>query len=205
VATSRTEASARDSRFECFAVDFTEAEQVEAFAVLVGSLDIDILVNNAGINVIGAFSEMRDEDFRNVQQVNVFAPMSLSRSVLPHMRATSWGRIVNVGSIFGEVSREGRAAYSVSKFGLVGLTKALAAEVARDGILVNCVAPGVIETDLTRTVLGEGGIERICKEIPLGRLGRPSEIAELVSFLASDANSYISGQSILIDGGFASV
>jgi 3-oxoacyl-[acyl-carrier protein] reductase len=103
------------------------------------------------------------------------------------------------------VSKEQRASYSASKFGLIGLTKALAAEVAREGILANCVSPGVIETDLTQAILGSEGITALRREIPMGRLGQPEEIAALVGFLVDDRNSYISGQTIVIDGGFVSV
>lgn len=205
VLTSRTELSAERARFECHAIDFTDMDATSAFADKLAEMDIDVLVNNAGINLTAPFAAIVTADFKAVQNVNLFAPMVLSRAVLQHMRDKRWGRIVNLASIFAEVSREGRGSYSASKFGLVGLTKALAAEVARDGILVNCVSPGVIDTELTRAVLGTDGIAKIQAEIPIGRLGQPKEVAALVRFLASDDNSYISGQSIVIDGGFTSV
>lgn len=205
VCTSRTWQSAEQARFECYAVDFADVDATSAFADRLADMSIDVLVNNAGINRVAPFAEIATNDFQAIQNVNLLAPMVLSRAVLQHMRVKHWGRIINVGSIFSEVSREGRGSYSASKFGLVGLTKALAAEVARDGILVNCVSPGVIDTELTQAVLGTDGITRILTEIPIGRLGQPKEVASLVRFLASDDNSYISGQSIVIDGGFTSV
>ena len=205
VLTSRTQQSAAQARFECHAVDFMDIDATAAFAARLADMSIDVLVNNAGINLTAPFSEIATIDFQAVQNVNLVAPMVLSRAVLHHMRNKRWGRIINLGSIFSEVSREGRGSYSASKFGLVGLTKALAAEVARDGILVNCVSPGVIDTELTREVLGPDGIAKIRAEIPIGRLGQPKEVAALVRFLASDDSSYISGQSIVIDGGFTSV
>ncbi len=205
VVTARTSESSAQSQFECHSVDFSDANAVEIFAAEVAEMSIDILVNNAGINIISPFSDIAREDFQQVQQVNLTTPMSLCQAVLPHMRARNWGRIVNVTSIWAEVSKEQRASYSASKFGLIGLTKALAAEVARDGILANCVSPGVIETDLTQAILGLEGIEALRREIPMGRLGRPEEIAALVGFLVDDRNSYISGQVIVIDGGFVSV
>ena len=205
VLTSRTQQSAAQARFECHDVDFMDIDATAAFAARLADMSIDVLVNNAGINLVAPFSEIATADFQAVQNVNLVAPMVLSRAVLPHMRNKRWGRIINLGSIFAEVSREGRGSYSASKFGLVGLTKALAAEVARDGILVNCVSPGVIDTELTREVLGTDGIAKIRAEIPIGRLGQPKEVAALVRFLASDDSSYISGQSIVIDGGFTSV
>lgn len=205
VLTSRTQQSASKARFECHAVDFMDEAATGEFANRLAEMSIDVLVNNAGINRVAPFAEISTEDFQAVQSVNLFAPMVLSRAVLQHMRGKGWGRIINLGSIFSAVSREGRGSYSASKFGLVGLTKALAAEVARDGILVNCVSPGVIDTELTRDVLGADGIVKIRTEIPIGRLGQPREVATLVGFLASDDSSYISGQSIMIDGGFTSV
>jgi NAD(P)-dependent dehydrogenase (short-subunit alcohol dehydrogenase family) len=205
VVTSRTIESAAQAEFECHAVDFSDADAVEFFAAKVTEMSIDILVNNAGINIISPFSHIKREDFEVVQQVNLAAPMSLCQAVLPHMRAHNWGRIVNVTSVWAEVSKEQRASYSASKFGLIGLTKALAAEVSREGILANCVSPGIIETDLTQAILGSEGIAALRREIPMGRLGQPEEIAALVGFLVDDRNSYISGQTIVIDGGFVSV
>ena len=205
VVTSRTSESAAQAEFECHAVDFSDAGAVEVFASAVTRMSIDILVNNAGINIISPFSHIKRDDFQVVQQVNLAAPMSLCQAVLPHMRARNWGRIVNVTSVWAEVSKEKRASYSASKFGLIGLTKALAAEVAREGILANCVSPGIIETDLTQEILGSEGIAALRREIPMGRLGQPEEIAALVGFLVGDRNSYISGQTIVIDGGFVSV
>lgn len=205
VITARTSESAVQAQFECHAVDFSDADAVAVFAAEVAEMSIDILVNNAGINIISPFSNIAREDFQQVQQVNLTTPMGLCQAVLPHMRARNWGRIVNVTSIWAEVSKAQRASYSASKFGLIGLTKALAAEVAVDGILANCVSPGVIETDLTQTILGLEGIEALRREIPIGRLGQPEEIAALVGFLVDDRNSYISGQVIVIDGGFVSV
>jgi 3-oxoacyl-[acyl-carrier protein] reductase len=121
------------------------------------------------------------------------------------MKKNSWGRIVNITSIWGEITKEYRAAYSSSKFGLDGMTVALAAEVASMGILANSVAPGFIDTDLTRKILGEKGIQEIQSTIPIKRLGKPSEVAAFVSWLVSDENTYISGQNIMIDGGFSRV
>jgi NAD(P)-dependent dehydrogenase (short-subunit alcohol dehydrogenase family) len=125
--------------------------------------------------------------------------------LIPGMRSRGWGRIVNLSSILGKVSKEFRAAYSTSKFGLDGMTAALAAEVAADGILANCVAPGFIDTDLTRSILGEQGIAELVSRIPIKRLGTPEEIAAFVVWLAGPENTYLSGQNIAIDGGFTRV
>lgn len=113
-----------------------------------------------------------------------------------------FGRIVTLSSIWGHISKAGRASYSASKFGVDGMTAALAAEVAADGILANCVAPGFIDTELTRRVLGEDGIAELIQKVPAGRLGRPQDVANLIAWLVSRENAYVSGQNIVIDGGF---
>jgi len=163
---------------------------------------IDILVNNSGINKISPFEEIDPEDFARIQQVNVTAPFLLCQAVIPAMKAKSWGRIVNVSSIWSIIGKPQRSSYAASKSALVGMTTTLAAEVARDGILANCVSPGPIDTELTRNVLGEDGMREIAKDIPMNRLGRAEEVAALIVWLAGSENTYISGQNIAIDGGF---
>jgi NAD(P)-dependent dehydrogenase (short-subunit alcohol dehydrogenase family) len=187
------------------ALDFSDAEAVETLAAEMLQWDLDILVKNAGINKIGPFAEINPADFARIQEVNVKAPFRLCQAVLPGMRRKGWGRIVNIASIFGVISKEHRAAYSASKFALDGLTAALAAEVAADGILANCVSPGFIGTDLTRRVLGEEGIRDLVARVPIKRLGKPEEVAALVAWLAGEENTFISGQNIVIDGGFSRV
>lgn len=187
------------------AADFSHSQATISFAGAVSHDGFDILVNNAGINKIAPFDAIAPEDFERIQQVNVHAPFLLMRSVVPGMREKKWGRIVNIASIFGVVSREQRASYSASKFALDGMTAALAAEVAADGILANCVSPGFIDTDLTRQILGERGIAELVARVPMKRLGRPEEIAAFVAWLVSDENTYISGQNLVIDGGFTRV
>jgi len=187
------------------AIDFSDAAATEAFAVDVAGLDIDILVNNAGFNKISPFAEINPRDFAAIQQVNMTAPFLLCRAVVPGMAEKGWGRIVNISSIFSTISMAFRAAYSTSKFGLDGMTVALAAEVTSQGILANCVGPGFIETDMTRTVLGEQGMKDLAAQVPAGRLGQPEEIAAFVAWLAGPENTYISGQNLIIDGGFSRV
>jgi len=137
--------------------------------------------------------------------VNLRTPFQLCQAVIPYMKENNWGRIVNLTSIFGNISKEYRASYSSSKFGLDGMTAALSAEVSEFGILANSAGPGFIDTELTRSVLGDRGIAEIKKGIPMKRLGRIDEIASLVSWLVSKENTYISGQNIMIDGGFSRV
>lgn len=187
------------------AVDFTDTAATQAFADQVGGMGFDVLVNNAGINKIAPFAAIDLSDFERIQRVNVTAPMLLMRAVVPGMRVKGWGRIVNLGSIWGVISKEQRGSYSASKFALDGMTAALSAEVAAHGILVNCVAPGFIDTELTRQVLGEDGIARLTAQVPARRLGTPQEVAAFVAWLAGPENSFITGQSIAIDGGFTRV
>jgi 3-oxoacyl-[acyl-carrier protein] reductase len=188
-----------------YAVDFTDHIATEKFVREVAHWGVDILINNAGINKIGPFNRINPDDFDKIQSVNVRAPFLLCRAVIPSMKRKKWGRIVNISSILGKISKEYRGSYSTSKFALDGMTAALAAEVARYGILANCVAPGFIDTELTHAVLGEKGIAEITSKIPIGRLGKPEEIAALVAWLAGPENTYISGQNISIDGGFTRV
>ena len=187
------------------AIDFTDRQATEAFAAQAAGWNIDILVNNAGINKIGPFAEIDLDDFDQIQMVNLRAAFCLCQAVLPFMRQQRWGRIVNIGSIFSVVSKEFRAPYSASKFALDGMTAALAAEVASEGILANCVSPGVIDTELTRQVLGEAGIAKLVVRIPIRRLGKPEEVAALVAWLVGTENTFISGQNLVIDGGFTRV
>jgi NAD(P)-dependent dehydrogenase (short-subunit alcohol dehydrogenase family) len=186
-------------------IDFSIKEELDDFSKEIKNLDIDILINNAGINQIGPISEIKVKDFERVQQVNVTAPFMLCQAVLPKMREKRWGRIVNISSIWGKISKAYRAPYSASKFAIDGLTAAISAEVACDGVLVNSVAPGFIDTELTRNILGVEGMQKLALQVPIKRVGTTEEIAEFVVWLAGLDNTYISGQNIAIDGGFTRV
>ncbi len=163
---------------------------------------VDILVNNAGINPLGEIAQITDANIEDTLRVNLTSPMRLIRGIIPAMISGKYGRIVNISSIWGTVSKRGRAVYSASKSGLEGLTSAVSVEVADSGVLVNGVAPGFVNTELTRRNIPEAELEKILASIPIRRLAEPVEIAELVSFLCSEKNTYITGQTILIDGGF---
>lgn len=186
-------------------VEFQDRDAVSRFVEKVKGMDVDILVNNAGVNKIGPFDQIDPADYDRIQEINMRAPFLVSQAVIPYMKKKRWGRIINLTSIFGIVSKEFRAPYSVSKFGLNGMTAALAAEVASDGILVNCIAPGFIDTELTRRILGEDGIKKLVEQVPIRRLGKPEEIAAFAAWLAGPENTFISGQNIAIDGGFTRV
>jgi 3-oxoacyl-[acyl-carrier protein] reductase len=200
---SSTEAD--DACDEWVSADFSSEAQIHACAERLRAVGPDILVNNAGINKIAAFTEVDPEDFLRIQRVNVFAPFCLCQAAIPAMKTRGWGRIVNLSSIWGKISKAHRASYSASKFAIDGLTAALSAEHAADGIMANTVAPGFIDTELTRRVLGESGIDALVATVPARRLGRTDEIARLVLWLASDENSYLTGQNIAMDGGFTRV
>ncbi len=187
------------------AVDFTAPAVLAAFVDEVKRADYDILVNNAGINKIAPFEQIDPADFERIQQVNVNAVFRLSQAVLPGMRKRKWGRIVTISSIWGKISKELRGSYSTSKFAVDGMTAAMSAEVAADGVLVNCVSPGFVDTELTRRVLGQAGIDELVARVPIRRLGQPAEIAAFVVWLAGPENTYITGQNIAIDGGFTRV
>jgi len=163
---------------------------------------VDILINNAGINYLAALEEVSSENMQAMFQVNVKAPLRLIQGLAPSMKANRYGRIVNISSIFGLVSREKRLLYSTTKSGLIGMTRTLAIELGPFNILVNTVAPGYVMTELTTQNNTEQELEKIRKTIPLGRFAEPEEIAEVVAFLCSEGNSYITGQTIVIDGGF---
>jgi 3-oxoacyl-[acyl-carrier protein] reductase len=186
-------------------VECADPSVVDVFCASLRTLEPDILINNAGINRNLPFGEIDPSLFAEIQQVNVTAPFRFSQAVLGGMRRKKWGRIVSISSIFGKVSMAHRASYSTSKFALDGLMTALAAEVAVDGVLVNCIAPGFTETDLTRNMLGEQGMAELAARVPIRRLAQPSEIAAFAVWLAGPENTYISGQNIAIDGGFTRV
>lgn len=187
---------------EYVAVDLSDVSRAEAFAAEVARGGFSALVNNAGVNKVGRVEEYEFADLQRILNVNLIAPYLLCRAVVPGMRAQRFGRIVNITSVFGVVSKAGRSAYSASKFGLSGLTRALALEVAADNILVNCLAPGPVDTDLTRRVLGDAGIADMIRQVPMGRLAKPEEIARYVSFLCGEENTFMTGQTMVVDGGY---
>ena len=187
------------------AVNFTDDDATEAFADEVGANPPDILINNAGLNRNAPAAEIDMADFDDIHRINLRAPVSLIRAVLPGMRDRGWGRIVNLCSIWSKVVRPGRGSYAASKFGLDGFTAAVAAEVACDGVLVNAISPGFIDTELTRKTVSPEQLEKLLSDVPAGRLGQPEEIAAFVAWLVSPENTYISGQNIAIDGGFTRV
>ena len=176
-------------------------ESIEAYVARLGE-PIDILINDAGINILGASDEFKDDDLLMTIQVNLTAPMKLAKALIPGMKKRRYGRIINIISIWSLVSKPRRITYSTSKAALNGFTRSLAVELAPFNILVNAIAPGYVNTELTRQNNSPTEIQAISDMIPLKRLAEPEEIAELVYFLGSDKNTYVTGQIITIDGGF---
>ena len=190
---------------EWYIADFSDENQSVGCADYLRSQDIDVLVNNAGFNTNENFSSIDLDVFKNIQQVNLLAPFLLCQAAVEGMEKKGWGRIVNISSIFGKISKAGRAAYSASKFALDGLTVAISAEYSSRGVLANCLAPGFIDTSLTRTMLSNAEIMDLVSRVPIGRLGEVNEIANLVLWLSSAENTFTTGQNIAIDGGFTRV
>ncbi len=172
----------------------------EAEAALGGS--IDVLVNNAAVSWIGQMQDMSDEEWRKVLDTNLSGAFYLSRGVVSSMVRGHYGRIVNVGSMWGKVGASCEVAYSATKAGLRGLTMAMAKELGPSGITVNCVEPGFIATEMNAAI-DAASRQALCDETPLGRIGTPEEVAAAVVFLASDAAGFITGQVIGVDGGLA--
>ena len=161
---------------------------------------IDVLINNAGITKDMLLARMKEEDFKQVIDVNLVGTFNMTKNVISYMMKARSGRIINISSVVGIAGNAGQTNYSASKAGIIGFTKSLAKEVASRNILVNAVAPGFIETNMT-DVLKQEVKDEIAKNIPLKRMGTPKDVANVVKFLASEDSSYITGQVISVDGG----
>jgi 3-oxoacyl-[acyl-carrier protein] reductase len=186
-------------------INFLDSEEVvleKIKKLLEENPRIDILINNVGINYRCNIEDYPLEKLEELYRVNLKAAVLLSREVSKLMIKNGYGRIVNISSISGNVSMPGRSIYSMTKAGIQGFTRGLAMDLARYNILVNSVSPGVTFTDMTVNMLGKTGIEEIIKDIPLGRIAHPKEISNLVLFLCSDLNTYMTGQNLIIDGGY---
>ena len=190
-------------RYEQLDVQYDES--LSRFVSAVASMKrIDVLVNNAGINIIERIDEVSMANFTKVLDVNLKGPFVLIQAAINVMKRNG-GRVLNIGSIWSRVTRQGRTSYIVSKSALDGLTRAAATDAAEWNILVNTLSPGFVDTDLTRKSLNEAQIRELQEKIPIGRLADPAEIAWLAAFLCSERNTYLTGQNIIIDGGFVNV
>ena len=186
--------------------NLSDAEAVQALpkqaAEAMGA--VDILVNNAGITRDNLFMRMSDEEWASVLEVNLTSTMRLCRGVLRGMMKARWGRIVNISSVVGATGNPGQGNYAASKAGMIGMSKSLAYEVASRGITVNAVAPGFIETAMTDK-LTDDQKDKILTQIPAGRMGRPSEVAAAVLYLAAPEAGYVTGTTLHVNGGMAMI
>jgi len=183
-------------------LDVSSADSVkQAFArALAEKSRVDVLVNNAGITRDGLAVRMKPADWDLVLRINLDGAFLCAQAALPGMMRNRWGRIINISSVVGQAGSAGQANYAASKAGLIGLTKALAQEMASRGITVNAVAPGYVATDMT-AALAEDVRQKILASVPMGRMGRPEDIAAAVKFLASEDAAYITGQVLAVNGG----
>jgi NAD(P)-dependent dehydrogenase (short-subunit alcohol dehydrogenase family) len=163
---------------------------------------IDILINNAGSNVPQAIDEIRDEDWDQLMELNLHSVMILTRALVPQMKARRWGRVIHISSIMAFLSKEKRNVYSATKAALLGLARASALDLGTHGITVNCLAPGPFLTDLPASVLSKEEQRTFAMRTALDRWGDPRELVGPMLLLASDAGSYLTGQTIIVDGGY---
>lgn len=183
-------------------LDLAVAESVAEWVLDHRSDEFDILVNNAGINVLGSIPELDLGTFDQMLQVNLRSALVLVKAFAPGMASRGWGRILNVSTIFSLVTKEKRAAYSITKSAINALTRSAAVEFGADCVLVNALAPGYVETALTFQNNSPEAIEKIVAQIPLGRMAKVEELAECAAFLLSGRNTYLTGQTLVVDGGF---
>jgi 3-oxoacyl-[acyl-carrier protein] reductase len=203
-AADETLAAIADTGGQGYSLRFDVADSAQVQEAIKGIVDeqgsVDILVNNAGITRDGLMARMSEEDWDSVVSTNLKSVFTCSKAVMRPMMKKRWGRIINMGSVIGFLGNAGQANYSAAKAGLVGITKSMARELAARNITVNCVAPGYIITDMTDS-LPEDIQAAIKAQVPLGRLGDPEDVAAAVAFLAAPDSSYMTGQTLHINGG----
>jgi len=181
-------------------IDLLDFERVLSGLRDIGS--VDILVNNAGFDHPGTTAKVTTLDVESVLRIHVMVPFLLIQRFLPSMKSSGWGRIINIGSIWGLIGAKGEVAYSTAKSGVIGLTKSVAREAAPFGVTVNAVLPGLIRTPTIEKLLGEKFKQMIIKETPLGRWAEPEEVARVAAFLASEESSFITSAAIPVSGGW---
>lgn len=184
------------------ALDVNDAEQINQILQVIRDKfgEIEILVNNAGITRDNLLARMKDEEWDEIMETNLKSVFRLSRAVLRAMMKARYGRIINISSVVGSMGNAGQTNYAATKAGMYGFSKSLAREVGSRNITVNCVSPGFIDTDMTRS-LGEELQRNMIQHVPLGRLGQPEEVASAVAFLASKEAGYITGVTLHVNGG----
>ena len=188
------------------ALDLNEADSVKHFIEYIQSIEtIDVFINNAGINRIERIENISSKNFNDVLDINLRSPFFLTQAVAEKMIQQESGKIINIASIWSKVTKEGRVSYIVSKSAIDGLTRGLSTDLARHNVLVNTVSPGFVMTELTDQSLSDAEKLELQKTVPMNRFATPDEIANVVSFLCSDLNTYITGQNIVVDGGYTNV
>ena len=193
------------ARCVSLALDVREQESVEAaIATTIEQLGgLHILVNNAGVNIRESIGELKDESWETVLDTNLSGAMRCCRAAAEHLKAQRWGRIVNVASMLATVGLPQRVAYCSSKGGLLGLTRALALDLAPFDVTVNCLCPGPFRTEINRPILSDPDyLREFLRQVPLGRLGEPPELMGAALFLASEASSFVTGSALYLDGGW---
>ena len=199
-------AQSNNLRKTYYCVDLLNKESLDDF---ISKLElypkIDALVNNAGINRLNFINDILENDWEEMISVNLSAPFRLLKAVSKKMINHQYGRVINIASIFSKISKEKRSAYSATKFGLHGLTVGVSNDLARHNILVNTLSPGFVMTDLTRKNLSATEMEQLAGQVPAKRLAEVKDISNVAIFLLSEQNSYLTGQNIVVDGGFTNV
>lgn len=194
------------SKIRYLQADFADESSLKRFLEEIENLPrLDVCVNNAGINKHNLISEVETEDYDQLMRVNLRAPALICRAACRLMRRANYGRIVNIASIWSVISKARRSVYAATKTGLVGLTRTMAVDMAPYNILANAVSPGFVNTELTAATLVPQEMTDLAAQVPLQRFAHPAEIAKVILFLASDLNTYLTGQNIVVDGGFTSV
>lgn len=188
---------------ETFRADVSDSAEIHNMFTVIEQTcgGVDVLVNNAGIAQTKLFTDLTDDDWERMIRTNLSSVFYCCRAALPYMIRQKFGRIINVSSMWGQIGGSCEVHYSAAKAGVIGLTKALAMEEGLSGITVNCVAPGVIRTDMTKH-LTEDDLLALCDETPTGTLGTPEDVARAIVFLAADRSAFITGQTLGVNGGF---
>jgi 3-oxoacyl-[acyl-carrier protein] reductase len=193
----------KEGKVTAVTLDLTDTDSLRSEVEKVGSTGvIDILVNNAGFDRPGTTAKISSEGFEEVLGIHLTVPLLLIQLLLPSMRSSGWGRIINISSIYGRIGGKGEVAYSTAKAGVIGLTKSVAREAGQDGVTVNAVLPGLIRTPTIEKFMAARYKDEIISDTPLGRIAEPEEVAKVIAFLASDDASYITGAALPVSGGW---
>lgn len=182
-------------------LDLSEAKNIDKFFEKI-SPEFDVLIHCAGYNNPKSINEISNDEFLKTQQINLFSWMKICQICVPYMKQKNQGHILGIASLYATISREGRTSYSVSKHGMLGLMRTMALEFGANNILCNTLSPGFVETKMTRKNNTKEQLEKLEEKIPLGKMAQPADIADVAYFMCSSANKYISGQNIIVDGGF---